>query len=270
MSFFVDTVSALADNYIYLVGDSELGLAMVVDPGDAEPARRALRARDVNLELILLTHHHRDHTAGALALAEEFGAPILGPAKEKTFLSGLSRGVSGGETVAFSTLRGQVLDTSGHTVGHVSYYFPQIKALFCGDALFSLGCGRLFEGTAAQMWEALKLMRDLPDDTQIYFGHEYTEGNARFAMAVDKANTALQARLDDAVAKRKESRPAVPVALKIEKEANPFLRIDQPDFHKALARSGLPIQGTDPAALFGCLRAAKDRFDSQQPTTSKH
>ncbi|MER2519715.1 MAG: hydroxyacylglutathione hydrolase [Bdellovibrionales bacterium] len=264
MSFFVDILPAMADNYIYLVGDSDLGLAMVVDPGDVEPVRRALKSRDVNLELILLTHHHKDHTAGAMALAEEFGAPILGPAKEKTLLEGLSRGVSGGEVVAFSTLRGQVLDTSGHTIGHVAYYFPQIKALFCGDALFSLGCGRLFEGTAAQMWEALKLMRGLPDDTQVYFGHEYTEANARFALAVDKTNEAILARLAEVVALRAEKKPAVPVALKVEKAANPFLRIDQPDFHKAIARSGLPLQGTDPAALFGCLRAAKDRFDSQQ------
>lgn len=270
MGFFVDILSALTDNYIYLVGDSELGLAMAIDPGDAEPVRRALRQRDMNLELILLTHHHRDHTAGAAALAEEYGAPILGPAKEKTFLSDLSRGVSGGETVAFSTLRGQVLDTSGHTIGHVAYYFPQIKALFCGDALFSLGCGRLFEGTAAQMWEALKLMRGLPDDTQVYFGHEYTEANARFAVVVDKANGAVQARMADAAAKRGEKLPAVPVALKIEKAANPFLRIDQPDFQKSMARSGIPVQGTDPAALFGCLRAAKDRFDSLQTTAHKH
>jgi hydroxyacylglutathione hydrolase len=156
-----------------------------------------------------------------------------------------------------------VLETHGHTSGHIAFYFPQIKALFCGDTLFSLGCGRLFEGTAAQLWQSLIILRDLPDDTLIYCGHEYTEANAKFALLVDKNNSALKARADEAAGLRHKGQPTLPARLGDEKLANPFLRADSPDFLQALAKNGFPVQGTDPAAIFGSLRAAKDRFNSE-------
>ena len=259
MGFSIDLLPAMADNYIYLVSDVALGLAMVVDPSDADTVRRALQKKDLHLALILNTHHHSDHTAGNLKLQHDYGAPIIGPAKESTRIEGLSRGVDEGDLVTFSDLRGQVIETPGHTSGSLSFYFPSIKALFCGDTLFSLGCGRLFEGSAAQMWSSLLKLRALPDDTMIYAGHEYTEKNAPFALMLDKNNAALKARASEVAQLRKKGLPTLPVSLKTEKETNPFLRADDPEFQKMLAKSGLSMDA-NPAAIFGSLRAAKDRF----------
>lgn len=260
MSFTIDILPAFADNYIYLVSDNDLGLAMVVDPGDAGAVLPTLKERDLHLTLILNTHYHDDHTGGSLKLQKEYGPAILGPDKERSRIGGMSRGVAGGDVVTFSTLKGQVIQTHGHTSGHISFYFPQLKALFCGDALFSLGCGRLIEGTAAEMWAGLVALRNLPDDTMMYCGHEYTEANAKFALAVDGANEALKARVAEASAMRGRKKPTLPVSLGIEKRTNPFLRIDQPDFQKTLAAKGLPAHDADPAALFGLLRSARDKF----------
>jgi hydroxyacylglutathione hydrolase len=259
MSFSVEIIPAFTDNYIYLVSDSDIGLAMVVDPGDSEVVLKSLRERDLYLSLILNTHHHKDHVGGSEKLAKEYGAPIIGPAKEKGRIEHLSRGVAGADVVTFSTLRGQVIETHGHTSGHIAFYFPQIKALFCGDTLFSLGCGRLFEGTAAEMWSSLSALRSLPDDTLVYCGHEYTEANAKFALAVDKNNMALKARAEEAASLRKQGKPTLPALLGNEKKANPFLRVDQADFKQALAKGGVATD-SDPAAIFGTLRSAKDRF----------
>jgi hydroxyacylglutathione hydrolase len=259
MSFTVEILPAFADNYIYLVSDSDIGLAMVVDPGESDVVLKKLREKDLYLSLILNTHHHKDHVGGSEKLAKEYGAPIIGPAKEKGRIEHLSRGVVGSDVVTFSTLRGQVIETHGHTAGHIAFYFPQIKALFCGDTLFSLGCGRLFEGTAAEMWASLSALRSLPDDTLVYCGHEYTEANAKFALAVDKNNAALKARAAEAADLRKQGKPTLPAMLGNEKQANPFLRVDQPDFKQALAKGGVATD-SDPAAIFGTLRMAKDKF----------
>ena len=263
MTFTVELLPAFADNYIYLVSDQDIGLAMVVDPGDADVVLRELKKRDLHLSLILNTHHHKDHVGGSEKLQREYGAPIIGPAKEKGRITNMSRGVDGGDSITFSTLRAQVIETHGHTSGHIAFYFPQIKALFCGDTLFSLGCGRLFEGTAAQMWASLVSLRNLPDDTLIYCGHEYTEDNAKFALAIDKNNEALKTRAAEAANLRRQGLPTLPTLMATEKKANPFLRVDQPDFHQALSKSGLALQGTDPAAIFGSIRAAKDRYSSK-------
>lgn len=261
MGFTIEILPALADNYIYLVCDRDLGLAMVVDPGDADVVRRELQKRDLHLAVILNTHYHTDHIAGNLKLQNEYGAPVIGPDLEKHRIEGLTRGVNQGDIVTFSDLRGQVLDVPGHTSGHVAFHFPALKAVFCGDTLFSLGCGRLFEGTAAQMWESVQKLRALPDDTLLYSGHEYTEKNAKFALLLDKDNAELKLRIADVSNLRRKGLPTLPVALAQERQTNPFLRVDQPDFQKNLAKNGFPVQGTDPAAIFGALRAAKDRFN---------
>jgi hydroxyacylglutathione hydrolase len=260
MSFTIDILPALADNYIYLVSDSDLGLAMVVDPGDADVVLPVLRERDLYLTLILDTHHHEDHTGGGLKLQKEYGAAIIGPDKERSRINGMSRGIGGGDAITFSTLRANVIETHGHTAGHIAFYFPKIKALFCGDALFSLGCGRLIEGTAAEMWAGLCALKNLPDDTLVYCGHEYTEANAKFALALDGNNEELKARSAEVTALRKQRKPTLPVTLGVEKRTNPFLRLDEPEFQKVLAKKGLPVADTDPAAIFGLLRSAKDRF----------
>ncbi len=264
MSFTIELLPAFADNYIFLVSDRDLGLAMVVDPGDGDVVLRALKERELYLALILNTHHHSDHIGGNDKLQLEFGAPIIGPAKEKGFIPGISRAVSHGDTLTFSALRGEVLATHGHTDGHVSYYFPQIKALFCGDALFSLGCGRLYEGNTTEMWESLKLLRALPDDTNIYCAHEKSADNAKFALAIDKNNEALKLRAAEIDALRKQGKPTIPVTMGVEKLCNPFLRTDQPDLRRALAKAGVAAEDADPAAVFGMLRSAKDHFGQQR------
>lgn len=260
MTFTVELIPAFADNYIYLVSDSDLGLAMVVDPGDAAPVLKILKERDLYLALILNTHHHKDHIGGSDKLAHEYGAPVIGPDKERSRIGGMARGVRGGDIVTFSTLRGEVIETHGHTSGHIAFYFPQIRALFCGDTLFSLGCGRLFEGTAVEMWASLARLRDLPDDTLVYCGHEYTAANAEFALLLDKDNPALKARALEVAALRNVGKPTLPALLGTEKKANPFLRIDDADFKKILMRKGIATDDTEPAAVFGALRAAKDKF----------
>ncbi|MDR3451054.1 MAG: hydroxyacylglutathione hydrolase [Alphaproteobacteria bacterium] len=264
MSFIVELLPAFADNYIFLVSDRDLGLAMVVDPGDGEVVVRALKARDLHLSLILNTHHHTDHTGGNDLLQREYGAPVIGPAKEKSRIAGMSRAVGHGDIVTFSTLRGEVLATGGHTAGHISYYFPQLKALFCGDVLFSLGCGKLFEGTPAEMWESLKLLRALPDDTQVYAAHEYSEANAKFALAIDKGNEALKARAAEITALRKAGKPTIPALLGNEKICNPFLRADSTELRNSLIKGGIGAADADAAALFGLMRSAKDRFGGQK------
>ncbi len=264
MSFTVELLPAFADNYIFLVSDSDLGLAMVVDPGDGDVVIRALKQRDLHLSLILNTHHHSDHVGGNDKLQREYGAPIIGPAKEKNRITGLSRAVNHGDVVTFSTLRGEVIATQGHTAGHISFYFPQIKALFCGDTLFSLGCGKLFEGTAVEMWDSLKLLRALPDDSQVYCAHEYSENNGKFASAIDKNNEALKARVAEITALRKAGKPTIPALLGNEKLCNPFLRADQSDLRRALAKAGVAPEDADAAAVFGTMRQAKDKFGMQK------
>lgn len=260
MSFTIEILPALKDNYIFLVSDHALGLAMVVDPGDGEVVSRALKEREMYLALILNTHHHADHVGGNKRLQEEFGAPVIGPSKEKGQIPGISRGVSNGDVITFSTLRGEVIDTFGHTEGHVSYYFPQLKSLFCGDALFPLSCGRLIEGNVSQMWDTLKRLSVLPDETLLYCGHEYAETNAKFALALEKDNGTLKARAAEIAALRKKGLPSVPTELGVEKRTSPFFRTDEPDFRKTLAKEHIAPEDAAAAAVFATLRTMKDHF----------
>jgi hydroxyacylglutathione hydrolase len=260
MAFSIEILPAFADNYIYLVGDTELGLAMVVDPGDPDVVKKALKKHDWHLTLILNTHHHNDHIGGNEKLKKEYGAAVIAPFKEKSRITNMDRGVVHNDTITFSDLKAKVIETPGHTSGGIAFHFPVLKALFCGDTLFSLGCGRLFEGTANEMWASLGKLRELPDETMVYCGHEYTEANARFALMIDKNNPDLKLRADDAHKKRQLGHPTLPIALGTEKKTNPFLRVDNKDFQHALAKNGFPLEGADPIAVFAALRAAKDRF----------
>lgn len=250
----ISLIPAFSDNYIYLLRDPATGTVAVVDPGAAEPVADALTARGWPLHLILVTHHHADHTGGNLALKERYGARILGPAADRNRIPGLDEGVAEGDTVRVGDATARVIETPGHTSGHISFHFAESDALFCGDTLFSLGCGRLFEGTPSTMWQSLLKLRALPNETKVHCGHEYTASNARFALSVDGRNPDLIRRAAEIEELRTRGEPTIPASLGEEKRANPFLRADDPALAAALGMEA------DPVAVFATLRARKDAF----------
>lgn len=248
-------VPVLSDNYVWLLHDPSAGATAAVDPAVAEPVRAALDRLGWSLTHILLTHHHHDHVGGVDDLKAATGCTVIGARDDARRLPGLDRGVGDGDEVTVGTLTGRVLTVPGHTSGHVAYHFAGARALFCGDTLFALGCGRLFEGTPATMWASLKRLRDLDDDTRVYCAHEYTLNNAHFATEIDPDNDALRRRLGEIEARRRDHAPTLPVSLGVEKATNPFLRADDP----ALARA-VGLGGRDPEAVFAEIRRRKDRF----------
>lgn len=254
-SLRVTLIPVLKDNYAYLLEDDSTGMVAVVDPGEADPVAAKLEAKGGRLDWILNTHHHGDHVGGNHELAKRYGASIVGPAAESSRIPDLDRGVAEGDHVMVGAARGSVLDVPGHTAGHIAFWFEDAGVLFCGDTLFALGCGRLLEGTAAQMWSSLLKLRALPDTTRIYCGHEYTQSNARFALTVDGANPVLQAYAEDVDDARESGAATIPAQLGREKLANPFLRADKPDLQAAIG-----MAGADPVAVFAEIRGRKDRF----------
>lgn len=239
MSLHIQVVPMLSDNYGWLLHDTVQDVRAVVDPGEAAPVERALG--NEKLDLILLTHHHADHTGGVDALRHRYGARVAGPASERRRLPTLDIALSPGDPIMVGAERGETIATPGHADGHVAFYFPSVPALFSGDALFSLGCGRLLEGSAAQLFESLHRFDMLPDDTLVFCGHEYTQANADFARHVDPDNTALRARAAEVASLRQQGLPTIPSTLGQERAANPFLRA--PD-----------------VARFAKLRKEKDNF----------
>jgi hydroxyacylglutathione hydrolase len=245
---------ALADNYIWLLHDDH-GRAIVVDPGEAGPVEAALAERGLRLEAILLTHHHADHIGGAAALRERHGAAVYAPDDER--IAAATRRVGDGDVVSLAepAAHFEVIAVPGHTLSHVAYVGH--GHLFAGDTLFSLGCGRLFEGTPAQMLDSLDRLAQLPEDTLLCCGHEYTEANGRFALTVEPDNPALATRLQDVAALRAEGRPSLPVTLASELATNPFLRVDSGEVAAWCRRQGA---GEGRAARFAAVRGAKDHF----------
>ncbi|MFD1625311.1 hydroxyacylglutathione hydrolase [Azospirillum griseum] len=248
-------VPAFADNYLYVLRDPASGKVAAVDPGDAAPLMAELERRGWGLDLILLTHHHNDHTGGVAALVERYAPLVVGAGHDSHRLPPLGRAVADGDRVAFGGTSAEVIATPGHTLGHIAYWFAQDEALFCADTLFALGCGRLFEGTPGQMWESLLRLRALPDATRVCCAHEYTLSNARFAVTVDPDNAALRARAEEIAARRARHEPTVPTLLGVEKATNPFLRADDPGVAAAVG-----LVGSSPDRVFAELRARKDRF----------
>lgn len=220
----VELLPALSDNYIYLLREPRTGATGVVDPAEAQPVLEALARHGRKLDLVLITHHHADHIGGLAELKAATGCRAVGPRADAHRIAGLDELVGEGDRVAFGALTAEVIETPGHTSGHVSYWFPEGDALFCGDTLFALGCGRLFEGDAPTMWRSLGKLAALPEATRVYCGHEYTLSNARFALSVDPDHAELRARVAEIEALRAQGRPTIPSTIGLERRTNPFLR----------------------------------------------
>ena len=251
----IAVIPLLKDNYGYLVHDAVTAKTAAVDPSVAAPMLAAAKERGWRISHILNTHHHWDHTDGNLGLKEATGAIVVGPAYDRERIPGIDQAVDEASGFNFAGHEADVLFIPGHTRGHIAFYFADSKAVFCSDTLFSIGCGRTFEGTAQQMWSSLSKLRALPDDTWIYCGHEYTESNCRFALTVEPENRDLVEFAEAVKHARAQGDKTIPSNLGIEKFCNPFLRCDQP---RLLEKFGGPKK--DPATVFGAIRAAKDKF----------
>jgi len=249
---------AFQDNYLWLLHDGQR--ALVVDPGDAGPVRQALDAAGARLEAILVTHHHPDHTGGVDALRDATGATVYGPARER--IPAHFRPLSEGDAIEVLGLRFEVLDVPGHTAGHIAYYTPGFEGaplLFCGDTLFSGGCGRLFEGTPAQMHASLAKLAALPGETRVCCTHEYTLSNLKFATAVEPGNANLSHYRQQCEERRSRGEPTLPSTIALERQVNPFLRTRE----TAVAQAALAHDGADPhdeVAVFASLRQWKNEF----------
>ncbi|MEF7616150.1 hydroxyacylglutathione hydrolase [Aquincola sp. MAHUQ-54] len=250
-------ISAFTDNYIWMIDDG--AQALVVDPGEAAPVEAALGARGLELAGILVTHHHADHVGGVDALRPRLTGPVYGPRREHIPEPALR--VEGGDTVTLMGLRFEVIDVPGHTAGHVAYLlrdFPQGPVLFCGDTLFSGGCGRLFEGTPAQMHESLECLSALPGSTRVCCAHEYTLSNLRFAAAVEAGNSALADYTAWCREQRAQGLPTLPSTIAREREVNPFLRSTAPAVVRAARDHG--AADASPVTVFATLREWKNNF----------
>ena len=247
-------ISAFKDNYIWLLRKG--ASAAVVDPGDANPVLEVLQREGLTLTSILITHHHADHQGGVETLLAHYPAAVFGPASE--FITGLTQPLSGGETIQLMALGVElnVLAVPGHTLGHLTYY--GFDALFCGDTLFSGGCGRLFEGSPAQMFDSLTRLSAFPEHTAVYCAHEYTEANLRFAQAVEPGNRVLRERLHEVGLARGAGQATVPSTLALEKASNPFLRCSEPEVIASAKRRGSPSEA--PVDVFATLREWKNGF----------
>lgn len=246
---------ALSDNYNYLLHDTATGKTAVVDPSEAAPALAALEQRGWGLDVILCTHHHGDHVGGNPELQQRFGCAIHGFEPDAERIPGITHHVREGDTVALGESHARVLFVPGHTRGHIAYHFAHDKALFCGDTLFTMGCGRLFEGTPEQMQASLRELAQLPPDTRVYCGHEYTENNGRFALTLEPHNPHLRQRMAEVCAARERGEPTVPSMLVEELDTNPFLRTDSEEI-----RATLGLEQADAVEVFAEIRRRKDNF----------
>lgn len=249
------TLPVLDDNYIYLVHDTVSGETAVVDPAVAEPVLTQLRQNNWKLTAIFNTHHHSDHVGGNLELKRQTGCRIIASGHDRNRIPGIDQTVNEGDVVSLGKQKARILFTPGHTLGHIVYYFEQDKLLFCGDTLFAMGCGRLFEGSAEQMWHSLQKLKTLPPDTQIYCTHEYTLNNGRFALTVEPDNPALRQRMLEVEKLRRENKPTLPSTLADELATNPFLREDSVGLQKTIAMAACA-----PIEVFARIRQIKDRF----------
>ena len=245
----------LKDNFGVLLHDPQSGATAAIDAPEAAPIEAALAKTGWKLTDILVTHHHADHTQGIGELKQQHKCRVVAPRNEAKRIAHVDETVSEGETVRVGGLEGRVIDTPGHTAGHISYFFPADKLAFVGDTLFSIGCGRVIEGNPEMMWQSLLKLRGLPDDTQFYCGHEYTDANIRFAKTVEPNNKALAARAEEVAKLTAAHKFTIPATIGAEKAANPFLRADNAELAKFVGLSGSPAW-----KVFAEVRERKNRF----------
>ena len=243
----------LSDNYGVLIHDADNNVTASIDAPEASAVKQALAEKGWTLTHILTTHYHADHTGGNMELKGETDCTIVGPRAEAARVPGIDVEVGDGDAYDFGSFTAKVFDTPGHTAGHITYWFPDAGVAFAGDTLFTLGCGRVFEGDARTMWTSLSKIRELPPETVIYSGHEYTQGNAAFALTVEPGNAVLQARAQEIDEMRARGEPTVPTTLARELETNPFLRPDSSEI-----RANLGMEDAEDYEVFGAVRAAKD------------
>lgn len=253
----ISPIKGFTDNYFWKL--SVGSKAVIVDPGDASAVIADLEKNQQTLTSILITHHHADHIGGVIALKDRYNCPIYGPSKEAQNV--VQRPLHGDECFVPEGLSDSavVIEVPGHTAGHISYYFHELKALFCGDTLFAGGCGRIFEGTAAQMYQSLQKLAQLPENTQVYCAHEYTLANLKFAISVEPHNKALQLRLKSVEEARAHNKPTVPSSIGEELATNPFLRVNQTEIRQAAESTTGYMMHSD-EETFAVIRKMKDVF----------
>jgi len=247
--------TCLSDNFGVLIHDTDTGATASIDAPEAAAVERALQETGWTLTDILVTHHHADHTGGIPDLRARHNFRVTGPRGEADKIEGLDATYGGGDAVMVGNLGGRIIDTPGHTSGHISIVFDDDKVAFVGDTLFSIGCGRVIEGTPEQMWDSLLKLRALPDDVMFYCGHEYTQSNVKFALTIEPENSALIARAREVEELRKAGKPTLPATIGAEKAANCFLRADIPEVAAAVGMAGKPA-----AEVFAEIRARKNKF----------
>lgn len=255
MALEIHQFMCLSDNFGVLLHDTQSGATASIDAPEAGPIEAALRAKGWKLTHILVTHHHDDHVGGIADLKERGQPLVVGNAHDAARIPDLDRQVEPGGVFDFAGHRAEIIDTPGHTVGHIAWHFPADHLLFAGDTLFALGCGRVFEGTHAQMWASLEKLKGLPPETAVYCGHEYTQSNARFALAVDPGNARLKARAKEIEELRADGRATLPTTIGRELETNPFLRPGDAGIRRALG-----MEDASDEAVFSEIRKRKDRF----------
>ncbi|MBW3096530.1 hydroxyacylglutathione hydrolase [Pseudohoeflea coraliihabitans] len=254
-TLIIEQFACRQDNYGVLVHDPMTGDTAAIDAPDGTAVLRMVETTGWDLTDLWITHHHPDHVEGIPLIRQKLDPKVVGPEPEAGRIAGLDETYGEGDSFTFSGRQVEIFHTPGHTLGHICYHIPSEKLLFAGDTLFALGCGRLFEGTPADMWSSLQKLMALPDDTTIYCGHEYTLANARFAISVDPENPALTDRYERIVEMRENDVPTLPTALGYEKRTNPFLRVDDPKI-----RAGLAMQDATDLEVFTELRRRKDSF----------
>ncbi|MEM1390344.1 MAG: hydroxyacylglutathione hydrolase [Pseudomonadota bacterium] len=254
MSLKIHQFPCLNDNYGFLIHDPESGQTLALDTPDGGVYLSEAEKLGWHITVIWNTHWHPDHTGGNIEIKQATGCEIIGPVGEKDKIAGIDRTVAGGDKLQFGKWQADVIDTPGHTIGHIAFYFAGQSMAFVGDSVFALGCGRIFEGDHAMMWNSMKAVRALPSDTTLYCAHEYTQSNAKFALTIEQDNAALKAYADEVNDKRSRGEPTVPMGLARELETNPFLRADLPELQSAMGHPG------DDVATFAEIRTRKDTF----------